>query len=78
MGVTLVNAVSPVFFTTISDCDSKCGLIGNKIDGLEVKSDDTYKTLNKVLDAQVKVTKNLRAWEKSAKAMLTSKEAGAI
>ena len=78
MGVTLVNAVSPLHFSTIKGCNGLCGEVGDKIDGLEVKAGDTSKKLTEVLDAQEKVTKGLRAWEREAKALLTPKEAKAI
>ena len=78
MAVTLLNAVSPTFFTTIKKCNGLCGDVGDRIDGLEVKAGDTSKKLTEVLDAQEKVTKGLRAWEREAKALLTPKEAKAI
>ncbi|MCH8035727.1 MAG: hypothetical protein IIC53_01215 [Proteobacteria bacterium] len=78
MAVTLLNAVSPLHFSTIKGCNGLCGEVGDRIDGLEVKAGDTSKKLTEVLDAQEKVTKGLRAWEREAKALLTPKEAKAI
>lgn len=67
VGVTLVNAILPTFFTTIKRCASHCGTIGSKINGIETQAGNASIKLNQALDAQQTVQTQVGKWVKANK-----------
>jgi len=71
--VTLVNAISPTFFKTISSCSDDLGRLDNKIAGLEVEAGKLSTCLNLIIDEQKKFDTYLAGWIKQSKAGITPK-----
>lgn len=67
VGVTLVNAIAPTFFSTIKSCAGECDQIGDKINGIETKAGDVSTELNNTLDAQVTLKTEIGKWVKANK-----------
>ncbi len=67
VGVTLVNAITPTFFKTISSCGDDLGRLDAKIAGLEVQASDLSVKLNEILDEQTKFETYLKGWLKKSK-----------
>ncbi len=73
VGVTLVNAIAPTFFSTIKSCAGECDQIGDKINGIEVEAGDVSIKLNKAIDDQETLLKDTRAWIKANRLEMNKK-----
>lgn len=73
VGMTLVNAIAPTFFTTIKRCASSSGTVGSKINGLETKAGDMSIKLNEAITAQTDAKREISAWYKNNKNHLDKK-----
>jgi tetratricopeptide (TPR) repeat protein len=73
VGVTLVNAIAPTFFSTIKNVGSECDQIGDKINGIEVQAGDVSIALNEAIDYQEELKATIKDWIKDNRMEMSPK-----
>lgn len=64
---TTIETLLPVFPNTISSCLNLCGVVGSKIDGMDVLADKLSRKLTRALDQQRSIQQSFDVFERSLK-----------